>query len=224
AGSERQLVNVAAGTAGTDAVNLDQLNATLATANAYTDSAVATGGTAANAYTDNREVAIRSDMAAADTATLDAANAHTDDREAAIRGDMADADAATLASAQGHADAGDAATLDAANAYTDRQLSAVAGFDPTHMERRMDGFDQRLGVHDRRINIVGALASAMSMVAPDARVRGANQFSVGVGHFRDRQAIAVGYSRMVSPRAALRIGAAFADSESTAGVGFNVGW
>lgn len=64
----------------------------------------------------------------------------------------------------------------------------------------------------------------MSMVAPDARVRGANQFSMGIGHFRDRQAIAVGYSRMVSPRASMRIGAAFADSESTAGVGFNVGW
>ena len=153
-----------------------------------------------------------------------AANAYTDDRETAIRADMSDADAATLDSAQTYADAGDAATLDDANAYTDRQLGAFTGFDPGAMERRMDEFDQRLGVHDRRINIVGALASAMSMVAPDARVRGANQFSMGVGHFRDRQAIAVGYSRMVSPRAAVRISAAFADSESTAGVGFNVGW
>ena len=198
AGNERQVTNVAAGTAGTDAVNLDQLNATLATATAYTDTAVATGGTAANSYTDNRETAIRSDMAAADTATL--------------------------ASAEAYADAGDAVTLDAANAYTDARIGAIPAFDPGALEGRMDGFDHRLGVHDRRINIVGALSSAMSMIAPDARVQGANQFSMGVGHFRDRQAIAVGYSRAISSRASMRIGAAFADSESTAGVGFNVGW
>src|SRR5690606_33583982 len=151
--------------------------------------------------------------------------------DAVNRGQMDAGDADTLASANAHADAGDAATLVDANAYTDMRVAEIAGFDPTALERRMDGFEERmdgfdrqLGVHDRRINIVGALSSAMSMVAPDARVRGANQFSMGVGHFRDRQAIAVGYSRMVSPRAAVRIGAAFADSESTAGVGFNVGW
>lgn len=83
-GSERQIVNVAAGTQATDAVNLSQLQATLATANAYTDTAVATGGTAANAYTDNREAAIRSDMEAGDDATLSAANSYTDARIAAL--------------------------------------------------------------------------------------------------------------------------------------------
>ena len=45
---QRRIVNVAAGTAATDAVNLSQLQSALDTANAYTDSAVATGGTAAN--------------------------------------------------------------------------------------------------------------------------------------------------------------------------------
>jgi autotransporter adhesin len=159
-------------------------------------------------------------MEAADGATLASAKEHADA-----------GDAATLASASDHADAGDAETLRSANAYTDTRVAEVAGFDPRALEGRMDGldrrmdeFDHRIGVHDRRINIVGALSSAMSMIAPDARVRGANQFSMGVGHFRDRQAIAVGYSRTISSRASVRIGAAFADSESTAGVGFNVGW
>ncbi|MDH5823001.1 YadA-like family protein, partial [Luteimonas sp. RD2P54] len=78
AGSERRVVNVAAASQATDAVNLSQLQATLATANAYTDTAVATGGTAANAYTDDREAAIRGDMEAGDAAALSAANAYTD--------------------------------------------------------------------------------------------------------------------------------------------------
>jgi trimeric autotransporter adhesin len=48
AGSERQVTNVAAGTQGTDAVNVDQLNGAVKQANSYTDKAVA----GANAYTD----------------------------------------------------------------------------------------------------------------------------------------------------------------------------
>ncbi|TWH99188.1 trimeric autotransporter adhesin [Luteimonas cucumeris] len=183
AGSERQIVNVAAGTQANDAVNLSQLQSTLATANAYTDTAVATGGTATNAYTDNREAAIRGDM-----------------------------------------DAGDTATLTAANTYTDRRIGELAGFDPAAINSRLDSVDQQLNTHDRRINTVGALGAALSLAAPDARVQGANQFSLGVGHFRDRQALGVGYSRLVSPRAAVRISAAFADGENAAGVGLNVGW
>lgn len=79
-GAEHQIVNVAAGTQTTDAVNLGQLQSTLATANAYTDTAVATGGTQANAYTDNRETAIRGDMTAGDARTLSQANSYTDAR------------------------------------------------------------------------------------------------------------------------------------------------
>lgn len=71
--------------------------------------------------------------------------------------------------------------------------------------------------------MVGALSAAMGMIAPNARVKGANQFSMGIDHFRDQQVVAVGYSRAVSSRAAVRIGAAFADGENSAGVGFNVG-
>lgn len=196
--SQRQIVNVAAGTQATDAANLSQLQDTLATANAYTDTAVATGGTATNAYTDNRETAIRSDMDAADAVTLSTANTY--------------------------ADTGDTATLTAANTYTDTQIRALAGFDPAALNGRLDGIDQQLGVHDRRINIVGALGAALSMATPDARVKGANQFSMGVGHFRDRQAVAVGYSRLMTARTTVRLGAAFADGENAAGVGFNVGW
>jgi trimeric autotransporter adhesin len=119
--------NVADGIAHTDAVNKGQLEA----GNAATlDSA--------NAYTDTRETAIRTDMDAGDAATLDSANAYTDTRETAIRTDMAAGDAATLDSANGYTDtretairtdmeAGDAATLDHANSYTDTRETAIRG-------------------------------------------------------------------------------------------------
>lgn len=183
-GAERQIIHVAAATQGTDAVNLNQLTqelgATLNTAKAYTDTTVATGGTAANAYTDDQVGHVRQDM-----------------------------------------EAGDAATLSAANAYTDQQL---AGFDTAGLNQRFDRLDQQVGVLDSRVNTIGALSAAMSLAVPDGRVGGANQFSMGVGHFRDRQAVSVGYSRLVAPRASVRLSAAFANGENAAGVGFNVGW
>ena len=58
AGSERQITNVAAGTQGTDAVNVNQLNDKISQANAYTDQAVA----GANAYTDQAIASTRHDM------------------------------------------------------------------------------------------------------------------------------------------------------------------
>jgi trimeric autotransporter adhesin len=83
-----------------------------------------------------------------------------------------------------------------------------------------DEFDQT----NRRINTVGALASAMSMIGPDGRVAGNNQFSVGTGTFHSQQAVSLGFSRLLSPHASVRVGAAFSNGENTAGVGLNVGW
>src|SRR5690606_36105509 len=187
--SQRQMVNVAAGTQGTDAVNLDQLQATLATANAYTDTAVATGGTAANAYTDNRDVAIRADMEAGDTAAVDAANDYTDTRETAIRSDL---------------DAGDAATLSAANSYTDTRIADLVGFDPGALNGRMDALedsfadlDGRLHRQDRRIDRQGAMGAAMLNMAINAA--GSNsprgRIAVGAGFNGGEQALSIGYGK-----------------------------
>lgn len=193
-GQMNRIVNMADGVDAHDAVNLGQLQATLAQANAYTDTAVATGSAAANAYTDNREAAIREDMEAGDEATLASAIEYTD----------------TTA----------AATLNSAKTYTNNAITAL--------QDDFDSFrgdvDRQFGEQGRQINTVGALSAALAMAAPDARVKGANQFSMGVGHYRDRQAVSVGYSRLMSPRASVRIGAAFADGDNAAGVGFNLGW
>ncbi|MDR5731570.1 hypothetical protein QCE47_04305 [Caballeronia sp. LZ025] len=57
-GNERQITNVAAGTQGTDAVNVDQLNDKVAQSNAYTDQAVA----GANAHTDQAIASAKRDL------------------------------------------------------------------------------------------------------------------------------------------------------------------
>ncbi|HBN9197443.1 TPA: YadA-like family protein, partial [Pseudomonas aeruginosa] len=80
AGGERQITNVRAGTAATDAVNLSQMQAAdLQTLNS------------ANHYTDSREVAIRQDMYAGDVNTLNSANHYTDQRIDALDNSFNDA-------------------------------------------------------------------------------------------------------------------------------------
>ena len=84
-------------------------------------------------YTDEREVVIREDFAAADAATLASAGEYTNGREGAIRTDFAAADAETLQSAKDYADthkvdktkvgaAGGVASLDAGGLVPSSQL------------------------------------------------------------------------------------------------------
>src|SRR5690606_27014684 len=110
AGNERRVVNLAEGTAATDAVNLGQMDAadaaTLANAPAYSDAEV----TSAGSMTESQVQAIAD---TGDAATLASAHDYTDT-----------GDAATLATAQDYADAGDATTLQSANDYTDQRFAA----------------------------------------------------------------------------------------------------
>lgn len=202
AGNERQITNVAAGTQATDAVNLSQLQSVLATANAYTDTAVATGGTAANAYTDNRE--------------------------AAIRDDMATADAQTLASANSYADAGDAATLQSANSYTDTTATQTLNTAKNYTDNAIASFrtdiDDRFDHLDRRIDKMAAMSGAYAGMAMNtAGLAGRNRVGVGVGGQGSEKAMAVGYQRAIGDRASVSIGAAFGGGEKSlmGGAGFS---
>ncbi|WP_456299717.1 YadA family autotransporter adhesin [Paraburkholderia tropica] len=62
AGGERQIVNVKAGTQGTDAVNVSQLNDAVLNAQSYTTQAVAQGVQQANAYTNQQIGQVRREM------------------------------------------------------------------------------------------------------------------------------------------------------------------
>lgn len=94
--AERRLTNIAAGIDGTDAVNLNQLNAALAT--------VGTGPLAVT----------NADVQAGDQASLTSANAHADA-----------GDAATISAARSYTDTQSAQTLTSANAYTDAKVKAL---------------------------------------------------------------------------------------------------
>nr|WP_283254829.1 YadA-like family protein [Luteimonas galliterrae] len=226
AGNERQITNVAAATELTDAVNLGQLKseleANLASAFAYTDTAVATGGTAANAYTDDQIANVKQDMEAGDVATLSAANQHADAGDVATlsaANQHADAgDAATLSAANQRADAGDSATLSAANTYTD---SKFAGFND-----RFEIVDQRINRLDDRLNRAGALSAAMVGMAASAAAVEGGQTRVGIaaGTYGGKQALSVGVQHRLGSRAALTLGGAFSGSEHSASVGMGIGF
>jgi autotransporter adhesin len=168
------------------------------------------------------------DQDAGDTLTLKGENG-------TVVSNVADGMATTDAVNKGQMDAGDASTLQSAKTYTDTTATQTVKTANAYTDARMAAWDdqfngmrsdveRQFNEQGRQINTVGALSAALALAAPDARVQGANQFSMGMGHYRDQQAISVGYSRLVSPRAAVRVAAAFADGDNAAGVGFNVGW
>lgn len=85
--------------------------------------------------------------------------------------------------------------------------------------------DARLGAQDTRIDRQSAMTSAaMNMAASAAGVRTPNRVAVGAGTAGGEQALAVGYQRALSDRAALTFGGAFSSGENSAGVGISFGW
>jgi len=215
AGDERRITNLAAGTAGTDAVNVDQMNAgdaaTLSAAQSYADAGDAATLSAAQSYAD-----------AGDAATLSAAQSYADIGDAntlAAAQSHADAgDAATLDSAQNYADAGDAATLSSARTYTDQKIEQVT---LDYSQFKSDVWE-RLDRTDRRIDRMGAMTTAMAQMTANAAggrsPRG--RIAVGMGAQNGQGALSLGYGRALGARGSLTFGAAFSGSESTAGLGF----
>jgi len=126
-----------------------------------------------------------------------------------------------LASAKTYADAGDQQTLAQSKAYADQKLSAVTSdFDSFRRQT-----DDRFRAVNTRLDQVGAMGSAMSQMAFSTQgINSANRLGVGVGGYRDRGALAVGYSRQLSSHASLTFGAAVSGGESSGGVGLGVGW
>ena len=199
--------------------------ATLGAANAYTDGQVAAAtGVAlevANEYTDTRESAIRSDMAAGDATTLASANGYTDTRESAIRSDMATGDAATLTSANSYTDNIATVTLDSANAYTN---SVFAG-----LQDDFDSFrgevDRRFHETDRRIDRLSAMSGAYAGMAMNtAGLAGRNRIGVGFGSQGGEAAMAIGYQRAIGNRASVSFGGALSAGEASVMGGAGFSW
>lgn len=229
-----RLLHVDAGIDATDAVNKGQLDAAIASvagsgatanaalaaagnAQATADTALTTANTAlaiasnavgaSNDYTDTRETAIRSDMAAADADTLASANAHADA-----------GDDATLTASKAYADTRTTSTLTAANAYTDQKFAAWNDRF-TQMQQQID---HRFAQTDRRIDRIGAMGSAMTQMAVNAAISNSprGRVAIGVGAQGGQGAVSIGYGKRIGDRGSFSVGASFGSGESSAGAGF----
>jgi autotransporter adhesin len=173
-GGEHQIIHVAAGTQATDAVNVGQLNATIATAGGFADFSgmmSAFGGGAA--WAGGTFVAPTFTIQGSDFHDVASAFAAVDSRFTLLAGSSGtpvpagppgasamdtayvDAgDATSLASANAHSDAGDAATLTASQAYTDTQatttLASANGYTDRKLASWSDTFHQFQQQTDRR--------------------------------------------------------------------------
>jgi autotransporter adhesin len=112
-----------------------------------------------------------------------------------------------------------------ARQYVDLRVEQALGAPMAAIGELRTEVDARLGMQDLRIDRHGAMtAASMNMASSAAAVRTPNRVAVGGGVSGGEQALALGYQRAISDRAALTIGGAFSGSENSAGVGLSFGW
>jgi trimeric autotransporter adhesin len=130
---------------------------------------------------------------------------------------VADTDGANL----GQVKAAQQQAINAANAYTDSRVA--------ELNQSLDQFKgdvaSRFAQQDRRINSVGAMSAAMSMMAFSTQgVDTPNRVGVGLGFQGGRAALAAGYSRSVMQNVKVAIGGSVSGNEANGGVGAGFGW
>ncbi|MFD0325044.1 MULTISPECIES: YadA-like family protein [Lysobacter] len=250
AGSERQLVNVAAATQDTDAVNLSQLN-TLSGAlgggasfggGVFTPPTYVIQGSSFNdvgsafGAVDGRLTDLYGRIAAIPAgpggSALSANYTDASKTQLALEGaggtrvsNVANGTAATDAANVGQVQAGDAQTLRSANTYTDSRVAQMLAAPTEAVNRLRDDMNWRFAKQDERIDKMGAMTAAMvQMSASASGLRTQNRVAVGAGFQGGEQALSIGYQRAISDRATVTVGGAFSDSESSVGVGAGFGW
>lgn len=118
-------------------------------------------------------------------------------------------------------------------AELERQIQQAKDYSDSHYESlkgsvdslRQD-MDDRFEMTDRRIDRIGAMGTAMSMMSSSmSAVRGQNRIAAGLGGQGSEQALAVGYQHIVEDtNAAITVGGSFSGGESQIGVGFGFGF
>lgn len=83
-----------------------------------------------------------------------------------------------------------------------------------------------LSIANNHINSVGAMSSAMAMMAGSAAAVADkdNRFAAGTGVYRDKAAIAVGFQKRFGTNMVITIGGATTGEETTGGAGFAFGF
>lgn len=179
----------------------------------------------AKTYTDEKDVAvrddfaaaddqIRSDMTAGDNATLASAKTYTDDRETVIRTDFAAADVETLNSAKEYADTQDALTLNNAKAYANERAALSLTAANAYTDKKIDKLDKDLSA--------GIASSvALSSVAVSGVQRGEVSVGAGFGNYNSQSAVAFGAAMGLTNNWSVNVGAGISDADVAFRAGTN---
>lgn len=190
----------------------------------------------AKTYTDEKDVAvrddfaaaddqIRSDMTAGDDATLASAKTYTDEKDTAvreaftladdaIRADFATADEATLNSAKEYADTQDALTLNNAKAYANERAALSLAAANAYTDKKIDKLDKDLSA--------GVASSvALSSVAVSGVQRGEVSVGAGFGNYNSQSAVAFGAAMGLTNNWSVNVGAGVSDADVAFRAGTN---
>ena len=96
-----------------------------------------------------------------------------------------------------------------------------SNFDETLWNNRWENINNRFGKVDKRLNGLGAQMGAMSMMSATP---GEGGLTMGLGYSGGQTALALGWSRRISERASIAVGAAFGGgNKAVIGVGLRIG-
>lgn len=149
--------------------------------------------------------------------TLAEANAYTDNK-ASQSNTYTDTQ---VNAARDYADQQAVAATATANRYTDQRIEAL---NQTIDQFRSD-VNQRFQRQDVRMDRMGAMSAATAqMVMSSSGLQTKNHVGVGIGVQNGRSALAVGYSRAISPSMRVSLGGSASGGEVSAGAGVGIGW
>ena len=223
--------NVAAGTAGDDAVNLNQLNSAIAS---VTNSATS-GGNPMFAADGNRDTEAATASGAHSTAMGANASATADNSVALGANSVADrANTVSVGSAGNERQitnvAAGTATTDAVNVgQLNESISAAVGNLPAGMTAK-DYTDQQISGVQSSINDVAknaysgiAAATALTMI-PDVDQGKTIAVGIGGGTYKGAQAVALGASVRITENLKMKVGAGTSSQGTTVGMGASYQW
>jgi len=238
AGAERQITNVAAGSAGTDAVNVNQLNAAL---QSYRGNSDVVGGPAMFVTSDDYALAPQAQGA---QSAAGGANAVASGNQSTALGDNATASGNnSVALGYGSNDGGRDNVVSVGSAGAERKIinvapaelsatstEAVNGSQLHATNQRVDQLgavltDVRNDVNQLDRTLSGGVAAAMASAGlPQAYRPGASMMAVAMGTWNGQQALALGGSRITDNGRYILKGSANATTSGryggTVGVGF----
>ncbi|QGW65803.1 hypothetical protein GOY17_13325 [Lysobacter soli] len=220
---ERKLGGVADGEVSAtskQAVNGSQLNATNERV-AANESAIA--GVDARTTKNEGDIANldqRQTKTEGDVATLDQRQTKTEGDVTNLRSDVTTIDGrvtnveSNVATLNQRMVQGNTEVLEQSRSYTDSRFDALHG-----------EMDDRFNVQDQRIDSMGAMNSAMSMMSASlAGLHTQDRAAVGTGVVNGEVALSVGYQHAISDSANFTLGGAFTQDDQSVGAAVGFGW